>query len=212
MTHFAQAERVALCETVSALGPDVPTLCGSWRTRDLLAHLVIRESRPDLAVGMFVPQLADRLDQAMAEKAQQEWPELLEEFRGGPPVWNPTRFGPVHELVNVLEFFVHHEDVLRAQPDWTPRSLRVDQEKSLWMHLRQAAGMLYRRAPVGVILVADKVGRQPVRQAGDRGVVVMRAPVAELVMYSYGRKEQATVKISGPSEAVSALRATQLSI
>ena len=38
---------VALCDLFEEVGPDAPTLCGDWTTRDLAAHLVMRERRPD---------------------------------------------------------------------------------------------------------------------------------------------------------------------
>ena len=31
-------------------------------------------------------------------------------------------FEPIDTLANTVEFFVHHEDVRRAQAGWTPRS------------------------------------------------------------------------------------------
>lgn len=34
-------------------GPDAPTLGAGWKTRDLAAHLVVRESRPDAAAGVI---------------------------------------------------------------------------------------------------------------------------------------------------------------
>lgn len=58
MTAFARSERLALCETLRAVGPDAPTLCEGWLTRDLAAHLVLRESRPDAAPGIVVSALA----------------------------------------------------------------------------------------------------------------------------------------------------------
>ena len=45
----AQDERARLVETMRAVGPDHPTLCGDWTTRDLAAHLVVRERRLDAA-------------------------------------------------------------------------------------------------------------------------------------------------------------------
>ena len=47
MTHLAELERAALCDTLEAVGPDVPTLCDPWTTAELAAHLVIRDRRPD---------------------------------------------------------------------------------------------------------------------------------------------------------------------
>lgn len=212
MTRYAKAERHALCDTMLRLGPEAPTLCPPWRTRDLAAHLVIRERRPDLAAGMFLPALSQRLDKAMAQRAQGDWERLVEDVRSGPPLWSAMRPAPVDEAVNTLEFFVHHEDVLRAQPDWQPRSLPAEQERSLWEHLTWMAGLMYRRAPVGVILVADRVGRAQVHRGTSQGTVAVRATAADLVLFSYGRQQVATVKFSGPDTAIAALRATRLSV
>ncbi|OYV23782.1 MAG: hypothetical protein B7W97_02165, partial [Mycobacterium sp. 20-66-4] len=54
----AQRERAALVETMRSLGPDAATLCDGWTTRDLAAHLVIREYRPDAAPGILIPFFA----------------------------------------------------------------------------------------------------------------------------------------------------------
>lgn len=65
----ARAERLALCDLFEKVGPDAPTLCGTWLTRDLAAHLIVRERRPDLAVGILIPGLGGRL-----AKARMSWP------------------------------------------------------------------------------------------------------------------------------------------
>ena len=54
----AARERAALVTTMRDAGPDAPTLCGEWTTRDLAAHLVLRERRPDAAAGIMIPALA----------------------------------------------------------------------------------------------------------------------------------------------------------
>ena len=51
--NFAQIERQDLCTLFEDLGPDVPTLCEGWTARDLAAHLVVRERRPDAALGIL---------------------------------------------------------------------------------------------------------------------------------------------------------------
>ena len=56
--QIADAERRDLADLFLRLGPDEPTLCGDWTTRDLLAHLITRERRPDAAPGILVPPLA----------------------------------------------------------------------------------------------------------------------------------------------------------
>ena len=54
----AQRERAALVQTMTATGPDAPTLCEGWTTKDLAAHLVIRERRLDATPGIMVSLLA----------------------------------------------------------------------------------------------------------------------------------------------------------
>ncbi|UJH71014.1 maleylpyruvate isomerase N-terminal domain-containing protein [Ornithinimicrobium sp. INDO-MA30-4] len=54
---LAQQQRQALCDTALAVGPDAPTLCSPWTVKDLLAHLVIRERRPDTLPGIGVSAL-----------------------------------------------------------------------------------------------------------------------------------------------------------
>ena len=55
----ARQERAALVTTMRGVGPEQPTLCGDWTTRDLAAHLVVRERRLDAAPGILLPALAD---------------------------------------------------------------------------------------------------------------------------------------------------------
>src|SRR5215467_11727435 len=66
---YARDERAALCALFDETGPQAPTLCAGWRTADLAAHLVLRERRPDAAVGILGGPLArhtQRVNQALA--------------------------------------------------------------------------------------------------------------------------------------------------
>ena len=45
--NLAKSERAALADLFVTLGPDQPTLCEGWDTKDLLVHLLVRERRPD---------------------------------------------------------------------------------------------------------------------------------------------------------------------
>ena len=180
MTSPARRERSALCDTFEAVGPDAPTLCAPWRTRDLAAHLVIREARPDAALGMLVPPLAERARRVQDGYAARSWPELVERVRTGPPPWSPTRLEPVDAVVNLAELFIHHEDVLRAAPGWEPRLLPDDLEQGLWSTLTRTGRLLFRRSPVGVVLAhahaRPAAGRAAARGAGS--VVLRGTPVS----------------------------------
>src|SRR6478736_2568304 len=81
----AQRERAALVETLRSVGPDAPTLCGGWTTRDLTAHLVLREYRLDAAPGITVPALAGytaTVQQQITEST--DWDALLAKSAAGP--------------------------------------------------------------------------------------------------------------------------------
>jgi uncharacterized protein (TIGR03085 family) len=204
MTHLALRERRALCDTFERVGPDAPTLCGDWTTAELAAHLVIRERRPDLAAGFYVAPLARRTEQAQDEYAARPWGELVDLFRSGPPSWSPTKVATVDNLVNLGEFFVHHEDVLRAQ-DGPARELHPRLEDALWTSLRRGARLLLRSAATGVVLVSDR-GRIAAKGPTDLGTVVVRGRPGELTLFAFGRARVADVEVEGSPEAVDALR------
>src|SRR3954447_10198405 len=112
---IADAERRDLADLLLRLGPDEPTLCGGWTTRDLVAHLVIRERRPDAAPGILIPPLAfwtERVQSAAAQRAAppRAFAPPLPGIRSGPPPWTPLALPPLR-TVDVQEYFVHHEDV-----------------------------------------------------------------------------------------------------
>lgn len=211
MIRHAKAERLAFCDTLAQVGPDAPTLCHPWRTRDLAAHIVLRDSRPDLAAGLVIKPLARRLDRAMAEKAKEDYATLVDWIRY-PPAWAAARLAPVDEAMNTLEFFIHHEDVLRAVDGFTPRVLDPDFEQAVWGALKGVARLLYRRSPAGVVLGSQRFGRYVAKSAGEVGTVVLSGEVPDLALYSYGRKDVADIEMDGPPEAVSALMSTRLSL
>ena len=41
MTRYAFAERLALASLLEEVGPDAPTLCGTWKARDLVIVILI---------------------------------------------------------------------------------------------------------------------------------------------------------------------------
>ncbi|GMA39429.1 TIGR03085 family metal-binding protein [Mobilicoccus caccae] len=215
MTGLAQLEREALCATLVDVGPDAPTLCSPWTTRDLAAHLVIRERRPDALPGVLMPALADHTQRVQDHYAAGDWPALVDLVREGPPGWNPTRVPAVDDAINLGEFFVHHEDVLRAAPGWTPeqaRTLSEDTQKALWSRMRQAGQLLFRRAPVGVVLHAAGHGRHSAKGPTKQGTVVIEGAPSELVLVAFGRGRVADVTYQGTDAAVEALKGAEFGV
>jgi uncharacterized protein (TIGR03085 family) len=212
MTHHAKAERAALCDTFEAVGPHAPTLCSPWDTSELAAHLVIRERRPDLAAGIVLPGLRARTERVQREYAAKPWPELVQLVRSGPPIWWPTRLPPVDEVTNLLEFFVHHEDVLRAEATGPQREVGDDLQEALWAALGRVGRLLFRRARTGVVLIAPGHGRHVAHGPTGLGTVILQGEPTELVLFGFGRPQVAAVEPQGAPEAVEALRASPLGL
>lgn len=209
MTRFARTERRDLCRTLLAVGPAAPTLCEGWTARDLAAHLVVREGRPDAAPGIVLPPLAGWTRRVQRRVAGEPWEQLVNRLRR-PPRWSPLQVGPVDEAVNLTEFLVHHEDVLRARPGWRPRELPADYEGALWAALRTRARALYARSSVGVVLRLPDGTRHEAR-GGDRSVTLTGGPV-ELMLHAFGRTEHAQVDVEGDPGDVSRFLGTPLGV
>ncbi|WMX47547.1 TIGR03085 family metal-binding protein [Streptomyces roseicoloratus] len=207
MSTHAKRERLLLADLLEAAGPDAPTLCEGWRTRDLAAHVVVRERRPDAAAGSLVPALRGRLDRVQAEFAEKPYEELIGLIRTGPPRLSPFTIKQVDEGANVVEFYVHAEDVRRAQPDWSPRELDPVFADALWSRLEKTARLAGRRAPVGLVLRRPD-GRTVVAHRGTPVVTVSGEP-GELLMFLFGRQDAAKVVLDGEQQAVDRLHETK---
>ncbi|MFC8266247.1 TIGR03085 family metal-binding protein [Streptomyces cinereoruber] len=207
MSTHAKRERLLLADLLEAAGPDAPTLCEGWRTRDLAAHVVVRERRPDAAAGSLVPALKDRQDRVQAEFADKPYDELIRLIRTGPPKFSPFAVKQVDEGANVVEFYVHAEDVRRAQPHWSARELDPVFSDALWSRLERTARLLGRKAPVGLVLRRPD-GQTVVAHKGAPVVTASGEP-GELTMYLYGRQDSAKVALDGEPQAIERLRETK---
>ncbi|MEU7316147.1 TIGR03085 family metal-binding protein [Streptomyces sp. NPDC007083] len=203
MSTHAKRERLLLADLLEANGPDAPTLCEGWRTRDLAAHVVVRERRGDAAGGLLIKQLAPRLERVQAEFTAKPYDELIHLIRTGPPRMSPFALKQVDEAANTVEFFIHGEDVRRAQPDWARRELDPVFEDALWRRLETAARMYGRKAPVGLVLRRPD-GQTAVARRGTPVVTAVGAP-SELLLFVSGRTEQADVELDGDKEALTRL-------
>jgi uncharacterized protein (TIGR03085 family) len=211
MATHSRDERAALTDLMAGLGPDAPTLCGDWTTRDLAAHLVVRERRPDTALGAVLPGLggwAERTRTGLRDGTS--WDELLARLRTGAPAWSPMGNSLTEPAINLLEFFVHHEDVRRAQPGWGPRALPSALEDQLWSTLKLAGALATRSWPGGLTVAAPD-GRSVRLRRGEPDVTVTAAP-SELVLFCTGRQRAARVSADGPADAVAALNAARFAI
>jgi uncharacterized protein (TIGR03085 family) len=205
---YAREERAALAALLDETGPDGPTLCEGWRTRDLAAHLVLRERRPDAAAGVLGGPLSGhtaRVQQGFLDRYS--YSDLVALFRSGPPRLSVFAIPAADEAANAVEYFVHHEDVRRAVDGWTERPLDDGLAELLWKRLK-AARMLLRTAPTGVVLAREDGGKLDLIVAKNAApsVTVTGAP-AELTLWAMGRGRAAHVSLDGTDEAVARLAA-----
>lgn len=200
--------RNLIATTATRLGPDAATLCAPWTVRDLIAHLVLRETRPDAlpGVGLPVAVLRRHTQGLQDELAQGDFAALVQRLRGGPPAWSPMRLPALDRLANTAELAIHHEDMVRAQPGWEPTELPGPAQGQLWRTLRAAGRVLYRTAPAGVVAVAPGHGRAGLRRPpAEAGTVVLRGTPLELLLHAFGRQDHARVDIQGTDQDVAAL-------
>jgi uncharacterized protein (TIGR03085 family) len=185
---FSQRERWALCDLLMELGPGSPTLCAGWRSADLAAHLLTRDRRPDAALGAAInlaplKAWATRLQQGVRDT--ETWATLVSRVRSGPP----PLLRPLDQAINTIEYFVHHEDLRRGQPNWGTRDLEAADQAQLWRRLGALRFTLH--APAGR---AESPGFEPV-VLSKRGGPTVKGPVGEVVLWLLGRKEAAQVEL-----------------
>jgi uncharacterized protein (TIGR03085 family) len=211
--RYAPEERLALCALLDETGPREPTLCQGWTTLDLAAHLVLREHRPDAGAGMLGGPLAAHTRNVQRKLTERiPYRRLVQIIRNGPPRLSVFALPGADERANVVEFFVHHEDVRRAQPDWEPRKIDQGLSEVLWRRLGMAKFIL-RKAPVGVELARDDEPeasgpggtRVRITAKARTPVVTVTGSPAELTMWTFGRISSARVRLDGSEAAISAL-------
>jgi uncharacterized protein (TIGR03085 family) len=131
------------------------------------------------------------------------WDDLISRVRAGPPL--PLRF--VDEAINAVEYFVHHEDLRRAQLGWQPRALAPSAEAALWRRLGAMrfwplllSAVPGYKAPTARL---EAPGRPPIVLSKRSPGPVVRGPAGEVVLWLLGRKSVAQVEVveaagSGP--------------
>jgi uncharacterized protein (TIGR03085 family) len=193
-------------ELLDELGPLAATLLDPWTSYDLAAHLVLREHDALAAPGLVVPgawrELAERRRRALMRTG---FTDLVAIVRSGPPP-GFFRISWVRGMPNLNEFFVHHEDVRRAN-GLGPRTNPPAEDAALFRNAWRASWFLSRRLR-GVGLDLAWVGTDNVARA-RRGhpTVSLRGLPGELLLFLFGRGDAADIEISGPPEAIEAVRA-----
>jgi uncharacterized protein (TIGR03085 family) len=199
----ARRERSALVDTFRAVGPDAPTLCEGWNTRDLAAHLVVRERRPDATLGIALPFLADYTAKVQDKVAQSTgWDDLVELVSSGPPIYSP--FKVLDAVANLGEMFIHHEDVRRAVDGWQPRVLDPSTAGLLRRQLGLMGRLMLSKMPAQVVLLTPAGER--IARAGRGDTVTVTGDPQELLLFVAGR-DAIRVEFDGDPQAIVAVQA-----
>ncbi|MCZ2403411.1 TIGR03085 family protein [Paenarthrobacter sp. Z7-10] len=211
--HFVDPSREVLAETLLAAGPDAPTLCPGWRTQELASHLVLRERNAGVGLGLLLKPFNRASEKATLKLAAKSgsadaYARLVEQFRAGPPPLSPMKIKAVDESSNLVEYFVHTEDVRRATDRWAPRALDQEYSSALWDELVKRAAIFYRGVDLGIVLVQPS-GPRHVAKRAPVSVAIVGQP-GELLMHAHGRAGQALVTFEGQPDAVALLQTAEV--
>lgn len=209
-SNFVDASRDALVSALLAAGPNQPTLCDGWQTQHLAAHIYLRESTP-APPGRLSKALAKRLESRTLQlgddsSSPKNYQKLVSRIARGPERPDkPRRRSLLDRLKrssvaqrftsmnNLMEFFVHTEDIRRAQPRWAPRRLSNEYADALFEQLRIQAKHYYKDAKTGYVLVRSNGERIEAKKGQAHTYVT--GPAGELVMHALGRHDHALVLI-----------------
>ena len=139
-----------------------------------------------------------------------EWREfgwLVARIRSGPPP-GFFRIGWVRSFPNLNEFFVHHEDLRRANGRGPRETPAPALEAALWRNVRRGSRYLTRRLrEVGLEIGWAGTDEQMTVRKGEP-TARLSGPPGELLLYLFGRQAAARVKVTGPAEAVATVHRT----
>lgn len=191
--NLAQTERAALQASLLEKGPDAPTLCGEWTTKDLAAHLYVREQKPGAALRSMLPGKQDPAKEEFEEALTRPYEDVVNAWAEGPQGLNPWR--ALDSIGNGMEHFIHHEDVLRGalQPgdEVEVRPMEHAHGKELHRILKLLAPRMIKSprpvvlAPVGFPRIVLHEGRGV--SADGENVCRISGGVGELLLWLSGR-------------------------
>lgn len=196
---FAATERSRLADTLLRVGPNAPTLCQGWETRDLAEHLYVRENNQLALMPGVGKVFADKI-------SNRDYADLVKDWAAGPPML----LKPVDSMMNTAEHFVHHEDVLRGDGVARPREFSKAVNKELALLAGRFGKLLLRSAPVPVVLSPTTLppmtvgDRRGVAEQGDAVVRVVGEP-GELLLWVFGR-DVVEVTVSGDPQHIAQSR------
>lgn len=174
-------------------------MAAGWTARDLAAHLVVRDRRPDTGPGALLSSgpLARHTERVrLRVRDATPFDELVAEVRAGGLL---GKVPAVDDRVNTVEMAVHHEDLRRAGPGpVAPRVLDGATEAALWQQVPLLARVLARPAKDAALVLTDGGSRRTSLGRGARQTTVTGPPL-ELVLWVFGRRDAAQVEVRLPA-------------
>ena len=188
-----------------------PTLNEGWTTRDLAAHLVVRERRPDAAAGILLPPLRGHGERVRGGGRR---PALRRAGRAGPPaaVVEPGE-QPAHRRAGQHVGVLHPP---RGRPPG-PAGLAPARPAGRACRPRSGSGcrcmarLALRRFPAHRPDPGARARRDRRRPAGGESLRLVGAP-GELALFLFGRQRVARVQLDGPAALAHRLRTARLGI
>lgn len=205
-------ERRAFAETLRRVGPEAPTLCGSWTAADVAAHVVSLDrlgglptfvGRTIVSRGLRLNDAAGRFADASIKATRRrgfEW--AVERLRSSPPRLLLRR---AVTPIGLFEVFVHHEDVRRASEPAPSRAVPDGLVAVVPWLLRYHRRVL---PQLSLIVRADDAEFA----TGEGPEVVVGGSAAEVVLWLAGRTDTADVQLSGDDTAAESLRRASIRI
>ena len=214
LTDIRHAERVALCQTFTEVGPEAPTLCSKWTAADLAAHVVVSERYAGVPMAIAYPLrrvvpartreramaslqvVGERQIQGLKPKG---WDWLLKRLAAGPPALHRrSSIAPIR----LVEEWVHHEDVRRANA-MPMRHPDRELSEALWeagLFLTTLSEFAHGREGLEVRLPDGRSAR-----VGTETRVRVDGEPGELLMFVAGRTSVARVDVMGDEAAIETL-------
>lgn len=194
---FAKRQRAALADLLEEVGPFAPTKCEGWQTQDLAAHLYVREHKLSALPGIGLERFADRTERIQQHELHSRgYLPLIKAIRT--PGWIMR---PLDNLVNATEFFVHHEDVLRAND--RSQELTAKEQQQLWPIVKVLARKIQMRQASRLVLTRTDTGAEQQIGQGNRTVHLAGLP-SEILLHLSGRESH--VELTGEDAALDSWR------
>lgn len=194
---FAQRQRAALIDLMRDLGPFAATLNEGWQTQDLAAHLYVREHRPVALLGIGMERFQELTQRIQNEELHSRgFDGLLDELKTTGWVMRP-----LDKLVNTSEYYIHHEDVLRA--NGRSQTLSADEQQELWPIAKMLARKTQLKLKQRLVLKRTDTGDEVPMGQGTLTVHLEGLP-SELLLLLSGR--DADVKTTGEPGPVAVFR------